>query len=358
MSFELRDVAWVLDQTMGGLGFWGFALGLFGAGISSALTIPIGTVMTLEDLYGLQEQPGRYARRHLPLEEEEEAVAAEAVAAEAEAAEAVAAEAVAAEARRGLGRAASLPASGASSPGGTKTDFATAAPGAAHSRGGSDAAAAGAANTKSVEGHGFLANLRDWRLWRTWSRARRWRTFGRPLTYTAFLFLSLVPSLLRLPTLAIITIAQITNGVLLPIVASMLLLSLNHSNIMNAAGPQAMCLNCVMLPCVGITVYLASVVLLKQTIGRAIGGAEGTAAAIFAALPVAACAIAALIWKVHVVRNGSMHGRAANSQQRSPRPTTAEPPPRSQIGGMGGGGRGVRMGARAGLAEVTLSPIV
>ena len=48
------------------------------------------------------------------------------------------------------------------------------------------------------------------------------------------------PSLLRLPTIAIITTAQVVNGVLLPAVASMLLLSLNHAGVMGRSGPQPM----------------------------------------------------------------------------------------------------------------------
>ena len=62
---------------------------------------------------------------------------------------------------------------------------------------------------------------------------------------------------------------QVVNGILLPCVASMLLLSLNHRRVMGAAGPQSLCLNMLLTPCVAITLYLAAVVLLKQTIGRA-----------------------------------------------------------------------------------------
>ena len=46
------------------------------------------------------------------------------------------------------------------------------------------------------------------------------------------------------------------------------MLSLNHCAIMGRAGPQPMILTLLMLPCVTIALYLASVVLLKQTIGE------------------------------------------------------------------------------------------
>ena len=44
IPFELRDVATVLQTVMGDVGFYGFGIGLFGAGISSAMTIPMGYV--------------------------------------------------------------------------------------------------------------------------------------------------------------------------------------------------------------------------------------------------------------------------------------------------------------------------
>ena len=69
-----------------------------------------------------------------------------------------------------------------------------------------------------------------------------------PLLMGIFLGLSIIPSLLRLPTIAIITTAQVTNGVLLPCVASLLLLSLNHAGVMGAAGPQPILLNVLMAP--------------------------------------------------------------------------------------------------------------
>ena len=55
VPFELSDVGAELEKYMGKPGYAAFALGLFGAGISSALTIPLGTTLAIEDLFGLSD---------------------------------------------------------------------------------------------------------------------------------------------------------------------------------------------------------------------------------------------------------------------------------------------------------------
>ena len=132
-------------------------------------------------------------------------------------------------------------------------------------------------------------------------RSRRGRLYFRTAAVGLFLALALVPSMLRLPTIAIITTAQVTNGLLLPCVASMLLLSLNHTRIMGAAKPQAAALNALMIPCVGITIYLACVVLLKHSLGR-LPFARDPTVPIAVAAPLAATLLLALTFVTASVR--------------------------------------------------------
>ena len=249
VPFSLREVALVLRRVMGPIGFWGFGVGLFGAGLSSALTIPLGMALTLEDLYGL-------------LEEEEE---------------------------------------------GEDEDAAGEAVGAAF----------------TPPGGGWVPSRR--------SIKRRWRSCGRALFMSLFLLIGLIPSLLRMPTVTIITAAQVANGVLLPVVASVLLLSLNHSGFMaSAGGAQPMLNTLLMLPCVAIAMLLASMVLMKQTIGRAFG-ADGGRVAMTAAVPCAAAATLLLVSRVRVVRRAAGAGlRRANMNILSISP--ARPPLRDGDG--------------------------
>jgi len=56
-SFELRHLAEVLQRIGGSAGVSCFAVGLYGAGISSALTVPLGSALAVEDLLGWRATP-------------------------------------------------------------------------------------------------------------------------------------------------------------------------------------------------------------------------------------------------------------------------------------------------------------
>jgi len=222
VAFKLEDVSHVLEALVGPAGRVMFAMGLFGAGISSALTIPLGTTLALEELFGLRRE---------------------------EAAKPV----------RGLA--------------------------------GADAAADATADVTTdaiTDRPGVLSDL---------SGRLRWCRWGRHVFLATFLGLSLIPSLLQLPTISIIMTAQIVNGLLLPCVASALLLCLNDARShMGSARPQPARLNALMFPCVGIALYLASVVLLK----RLVTAQASTAMA--SAVPVAAVGLVLLASCVYVLR--------------------------------------------------------
>jgi manganese transport protein len=230
-SFQLRDVAKVLQRVMGDAGVWGFAIGLFGAGVSSAMTVPMGNVAALEELYDLR------------------------------------------------------------------------------SRGGGG----GGGDRSSGERLGCL----------------RWRRRGRSIFLCAFICLALIPTLCDPPrpghpraTIQIITVAQIVNGLLLPCVTCMLLFALNHAGVMSKAQPQSQRRNVAMVPCVAMTVYLAVVVLLKQSVGRMVdgGGGRGAHVAIMAAMPLTALITLGLCVAVQRARArvGSVHasgGRKLGADQ-------------------------------------------
>ena len=222
VAFKLEDVSHVLETLVGPAGRVMFAMGLFGAGISSALTIPLGTSLALEELFGLRREE-------------------------------------AAKPARGLA--------------------------------GADAAADATADVTTdaiTDRPGVLSDL---------SGRLRWCRWGRHVFLATFLGLSLIPSLLQLPTISIIMTAQIVNGLLLPCVASALLLCLNDARShMGSARPQPARLNALMFPCVGIALYLASVVLLK----RLVNAQASTAMA--SAVPVAAVGLALLASFLYVLR--------------------------------------------------------
>jgi Mn2+/Fe2+ NRAMP family transporter len=222
VAFKLEDVSHVLEALVGPAGRVMFAMGLFGAGISSALTIPLGTTLALEELFGLRRE---------------------------EAAKPV----------RGLA--------------------------------GADAAADATADVTTdaiTDRPGVLSDL---------SGRLRWCRWGRHVFLATFLGLSLIPSLLQLPTISIIMTAQIVNGLLLPCVASALLLCLNDARShMGSARPQPARLNALMFPCVGIALYLASVVLLKRLV------AAQASTAMASAVPVAAVGLVLLASCVYVLR--------------------------------------------------------
>jgi len=135
----------------------------------------------------------------------------------------------------------------------------------------------------------------------TVARRRRWAKFGRSGFVVAFISLSLIPSLLRLPAIGVITTAQVVNGFLLPCVTSLLMVSLNHPVIMGQASEaQPVWRNVLIGLCVFVTMYLASVVLMKQTIGQAFGSSGPRVTT--ASLPLALLGIAALCFRVSTTR--------------------------------------------------------
>jgi len=251
VAFALVDVAHVLEAVMGPAGLTGFAIGLFGAGISSALTIPLGTTLALEDLFGLHDPSSDSKGGAKSL---------------------ASADAAAAVAERSR------------APGSPRTALRPMQIGPSTTSG-----------------------------WRKALRVLRWHSWGRFAFIVSFLGLSLIPSLLQLPTITIIMTAQVVNGVLLPCVASMLLISLNDAELMSDASPQSACSNALMFPCVGIALYLASVVLVK----RLVTGGERPHDAMVGAVPLAAVGMICLAGCVWVVRGARRH---APMMRTPPRP--------------------------------------
>lgn len=199
VPFELRDVGRVLSSVMGLAGFYGFGLGLCGAGISSALTIPLGCALSIEDIYGLHAPPAG----------------------------------------------SSPPGQGAAAGGAALADADSAAgnfmslfgPGGRFSLSSANLGGGAAGPASSSSSAAAAAT--------PWTPAVWWQRRIRPIGMVLFLGLSIIPSLLRWPTIAIITTAQVVNGLLLPCVAAMLFISLNHARcatlvmMMPAGRPEA-----------------------------------------------------------------------------------------------------------------------
>jgi len=235
-AFSLADVVAVIEQVIGAGGKWGFALGLFGAGVSSALTVPFASALAVEDLLGLRRAKVAMAAQDSVTRPDDAA-------------------------------APPSDAGGAPSPPPSPPDAGAAASAAA----GAAASTAGAA--AAAGGGGVCGRLR---------RSRRLRHLAgrcapagdegwahKNKFMAAMLILSLVPSLARLPFIPISLAAQMVNGLLLPCVASSMWLCLNHPQIM---PPQSLVLNLLMAPCVGMTVFLAAIVVASNSVGRLVDG--------------------------------------------------------------------------------------
>ena len=209
VPFELRDVALILHGVMGDAGLVGFAIGLFGAGISSALTVPLGTVLTLEDLYELQPHPPPPAAHHAhhPRPPDSPGVpGAQPLPSPSTP------QARTPQARTPPTTPPPSPPSDGVCPS-PEAASAKGAPGA--SSGDADAAAGHACVASDPTTPGAVGGARTGLARGALpppaprAAARIWRRYGRLLFIGIFLALSLIPSLLRLPTISIITTAQV-----------------------------------------------------------------------------------------------------------------------------------------------------
>jgi len=187
-GFELNDLAEVLRGVAGESGVRIFAIGLYGAGISSALTVPIGSALAVEDLLGWQPKP--LANQHA-------------------------------------------------------TDK-------RHSR--CCSAAASESPTATDKGGGA-------------GQHTTWSSWGRRALMCSIIVLGMVPSLLNLPTMAVIMTAQLVNGMLLPFVSASLVICINDSCIMGSRIASRLG-NAAIAPCLAASFFLASMVV----VGKAIGG--------------------------------------------------------------------------------------
>ena len=248
-AFAMRDLLPVITATVGDGGVWGFALGLFGAGVSSALTVALGTALAIEDILGFHAAP----RTALAALDEQ------------------------------TGKAGSGGGGGGGGGGGS-----------------GDGGGGGGGVSRVLR---VLAGGRRRRRLRAWVASRAWDNGGRHAFYLPFFCLAAVPSLLRLPTMIVIMVAQLINGCLLPCVAALLYLTVNHAGVMPRALLQPMHLNMAMAPTVTLAIFLAAVVLSNQLCGRIIALEWWTTGhAMRVAAPVAAAGVIGLSSAVHRLR--------------------------------------------------------
>ena len=218
-----------------GAGGKGFALGLFGAGVSSALTVPFASALAVEDLLGLRRAKVAMAAQDSVTRPDDAAAPPPTPAAPSP---------PPSPPRRGrsgvggAGAAASTAGAAAAGGGGGVCGGCAARDGCGTSPGGSARGRRGVGAQEQV--HGGDAH-----------------PLARPVT------------LARLPFIPIPLAAQMVNGLLLPCVASSMWLCLNHPQIM---PPQSLVLNLLMAPCVGMTVFLAAIVVASNPVGRLVDG--------------------------------------------------------------------------------------
>ena len=210
------------DPDLGTPGVWLFALGLFGAGVSSTLTVGLGTALAIEDILGLH---------------------------------------VTAPAALATHDAASDACHRSSSSSAAEIRPATQPDDSGGGGGGGGAGGGGG-------GGGVLSRGRRRRRLRAWLvESMRWCRHGKACFYVPFFALGALPSLLRMNTISVIQLAQVINGCLLPNIAALLMIAVNDHALMRGK-PQSSQLNVLMAPCAGMALFLASVVLLDQSVGR------------------------------------------------------------------------------------------
>ena len=271
------------DPNSGTPGVWLFALGLFGAGVSSTLTVGLGTALAIEDILGLH----------------------------AAAPAALAAHDAASDACHRSSSSSAVEIRPATQP--------------------DDSGGGGGGGG----GGGVLSRGRRRRRLRAWLvESTRWCRHGKACFYVPFFAMGALPSLLRMNTISVIQLAQVINGCLLPNIAALLMIAVNDHALMRGK-PQSSQLNVLMAPCAGMALFLASVVLLDQSVGRLAAGWSGGRSLQLAA-PITLGGLVALLCAV----------RRARRQHTGPASTGAASSSTSRA--MGGAAAGAVGGAARG----------
>ncbi len=267
--FEVREIAAPLERVMGPLGRLGFALGLGGAAVSSALATPLATAVALDDLVGWRahhDGSGLGSSRR----------------------------------RNGCGSSSSCSSSSSSSGGGgggggsgssSSTRSHADGSGRGDGGGGGDGSDGGDGG-EGGDGGGRPASVRWW----------HWQRHGRACLQAGLIVLGMVPSLLGLPAASVILVAAVANGLLLPMVSACLALCLNHPSLMPQERLQSAAQNARLLPCVGLALLLASVVLLRHSV------AGPPSHALPIALPLSLVGLGTLLLAIRRLRRSATDG--------------------------------------------------
>ena len=139
-----------------------------------------------------------------------------------------------------------------------------------------------------------------------------WARWGRAATQAAIVMLALLPSLLRMDTALVIMTAQVVNGCLLPIVASLLFLCINDARFMHAA-PQSMALNVLLGPCCAVCLFIA-VFFFITSAGTSAAAALGAAAGVAALLQ---ALLVGVVWRRRREGGGGVPLRAHQGQKQT-----------------------------------------
>ena len=219
-AFALSELLPLLEQTAGTPGVWLFALGLFGAGLSSALTVGLGTALAIEDILGLHvvAAPAALATHDAASNASQQVSLS--------VAEIRPRSSSVAEIRPRSSSVAEIRPPEDAHGGGS---------------GGGGGCGSGGSGVLSRGRRRRRRRLRAWlveSMWWSMLRSTRWSGHGKACFYVALFALGALPALLRVPTISVIQLAQVINGCLLPIIAALLMIALNDHALMRGQ-PQS-----------------------------------------------------------------------------------------------------------------------
>lgn len=137
-----------------------------------------------------------------------------------------------------------------------------------------------------------------------------WASGGRAGLQCALVFAGTLPSLARVDTMAVIILAQVVNGMLLPLAAASLVVALNDRALMGAHVHSALS-NALLAPCIGVACFLAAVVLVGS-----VGGADSVGAQLAPAACITVAGLAGLALLVRRARRDGAATRGADSGRR------------------------------------------
>jgi len=135
--------------------------------------------------------------------------------------------------------------------------------------------------------------------------------------------LGTLPSLLAMPTMAVIIAAQLVNGLLLPFVSALLVICVNDRGIMGAHLMNGVG-NALLAPCLCASFFLAAIVIVGKISGGPSADQQGTAASLVPSVLIATIGFALVgLVVLRARRGGGRKVDAAHGQRLQPNKASA-----------------------------------